>query len=638
MPVKPICFYLPQFHRIPENDQWWGEGFTEWTLVQRARPLFPAHRQPRVPQQELGYYDLLDPQVRKWQGETARAHGIYGFCYYHYWFNGKRLLERPLEQMLQDGYPNLPFCLCWANEPWSRRWDGSPHEVLQPQEYGGPADWAAHFAYLRPYFRHPNYIKVEGKPVFLIYRIGHLDHANDRLRAWRHLALADGWPGMHFVSVLGWVPDTHVLLPELDGVCEFYPNYLGALDWQFFQLGTLRVQTVEEAWRRILQVPKIHSVQYRGAFASWDNTPRLRDRGVVYIDAPPDKWRAFLSRQIERTSTDAALPEKFLFINAWNEWGEGCYLEPDHHRGMALLGAIREALVLSEKAGSLASTPAHGPGSGPVQHPPSCRQGQDLERTDWLTSRSPHRTRHGRNPLRLPKAVADHRLVRGDVISVLLQQGVRAQRVLELGCGSGDTGRQIKQVLAADWYVGIDKHPETAQYARTNLDLVHIADIEETSPAELGLAEQDFDLLVALDSLGHLYNPWDVLAALVPLLKPGGRVILSVPNTQNIAVLADLAQGKWPYSPDGLLDATQVRFFTWQGIEQLLAGASLSVVHTTMVLQPHMAVTNLQERGNVVNWGKLRIADLSRNEVLQLFCCRYITLAERTSLSLHAVR
>jgi 2-polyprenyl-3-methyl-5-hydroxy-6-metoxy-1,4-benzoquinol methylase len=632
--VKQICFYLPQFHRIPENDRWWGEGFTEWTLVQRAQPLFHGHRQPRAPHEEWGYYNLLDPLVRKRQGETARAHGIYGFCYYHYWFNGKKLLERPVEQMLEDGYPDLPFCLCWANEPWSRRWDGSPHEILQPQEYGGPADWAAHFDYLRRYFLHPNYIKVDGKPVFLIYRIGLLGDANDMLGAWRQQARVHGWPGMHFLSVLGWVPDTRILVQELDGVCEFYPNYLGAFDWQFFHVGRLRVQTVEEAWRRILQVPKIHPVQYRGAFACWDDTPRLGDRGLVYLDAEPQKWREFLSRQMGRTLADRALPEKFLFINAWNEWGEGCYLEPDRDRGMALLEAVRDAQVRTGETTAMAPLSSAGRDGGPAQDPRFCEQGQDSAEADRPSNRLPHRTRHGQNPLQVPKVEHYYRLVRGDVISVLLQQGVQAKRVLELGCGSGDTGRQIKQVLAADWYVGIDKQADAARDARANLDLVHVADMEQTSAGQLGLAEQEFDLLVALDVLEHLYDPWDVLAELAQLLKPGGHAILSVPNTQNIALLADLVQGQWRYTREGLLDATHVRFFTWQGIEQLLAGAGLALVHMTMVLLPTIEAKDLKERGNVVNWGKLRIADLSKQEVLQLFSYQYITLAKRGGPSL----
>src|SRR5262249_20495976 len=174
MEIKPLCFYLPQFHRIPENDRWWGEGFTEWTLVRQAKPLFAGHPQPNVPTDELGYYDLLNPRVRQRQGELAAEHGIHGFCYYHYWFRGKKLLETPLELMLSDGYPAVPFCLCWANEPWSRRWHGKDQDVLQPQEYGEPADWSIHFDYLNTYFRDDRYIKVDGNPLFLIYRIGHV--------------------------------------------------------------------------------------------------------------------------------------------------------------------------------------------------------------------------------------------------------------------------------------------------------------------------------------------------------------------------------------------------------------------------------------------------------------------------------
>jgi hypothetical protein len=385
MAVKPICFHLPQFHRIPENDRWWGEGFTEWTLVRQAQPLFPEHHQPNRPHPEIGYYNLLDPQVRKKQGELARDHGVFGFCYYHYWFEGKKLLERPLELMLQDGYPDIPFCLNWANETWSRRWYGTANTVLQPQEYGDESDWREHFAYLCRFFRHPNYIKVHGNPVFLIYRIGHSHVLGDMLRLWRREAVAAGLPGMYFVSVLGGSPDSCLVLHEIDAVCEFFPPYL----WSLGVTGAARqgmiVQTVEEAWRAILQVCKVHPVQYRGAFHSWDNTPRRpQGQGVLYLNATPKAYEAFLDEQIRRVVDDVDLPESFLFVNAWNEWGEGACLEPDEHWGRGYLEAFRSAVNRSAAEPRSRRAPGRTPR---ILWP--CRSRRitsDLRGTTWLSS------------------------------------------------------------------------------------------------------------------------------------------------------------------------------------------------------------------------------------------------------------
>src|SRR5688572_19281779 len=180
---KILAFHLPQFHRIPENDQWWGEGFTEWTNVRKAKPLYRGHYQPRIPA-AANYYDLLDPQTQDWQAQIARAHGIYGFCYYHYWFDGKRLLERPVEQLLARSAPDFPFCLAWANEPWTRAWDGGDRQVLMPQTYGGPEDWRRHIDCLLQAFRDPRYIRVYDKPMLLIYRTSSIRELQPMLNLW----------------------------------------------------------------------------------------------------------------------------------------------------------------------------------------------------------------------------------------------------------------------------------------------------------------------------------------------------------------------------------------------------------------------------------------------------------------------
>lgn len=605
MSVKTICFYLPQFHRVPENDAWWGEGFTEWTLVRRAQPLFPNHAQPRVPADELGYYDVLDPAVRRKQGELAREHGIYGFCYYHYWFeDGKKLLERPLERMLDDGYPDLPFCFNWANEPWTRSWTGGDHDVLMPQSYGEERDWIAHFEYLLPFFKHRNYITVDGKPVFLIYRIGHIPVVRDMLRVWRERAVAAGFPGLHVVAVSGVRNDSRSPLDVVDAVCEFVPPYLWSSGDLGLMLDEATVFTMADAWDKILSLSKIHPVQYRGAFAGWDNAARrARGRAVIHLQDTPDAFRRFLEKQMRRVLADAEVPDKFLFVNAWNEWSEGAYLEPDTTHGRQWLEAVRDATAASVLPAPAAEVPL------PVE-----------------TGRRPRS--HASNPLAIAPPTNYLRLRRDDIGRVLLQLGLRADRVLEIGCAGGVAGRQIKAIVGAREYVGIDASPDAIRLAEHNLDRAILADLERPFD-ELGLEDGSFDLLVALDVLEHLYDPWEVLAGSVRMLRPGGQAVFSLPNVQHVSVMQGLSRGRWDYDSSGLLDATHIRFFTLDGLNKLLTGAGLEIVDTKAIVDPPGELAKLSDTGNTLQRGNLTISDLTRDQAVRFLTMQYVLIARR---------
>lgn len=346
-PVRVVAFYLPQFHPIPENDEWWGEGFTEWTNVKPAQPQFVGHHQPHVPD-ELGYYDLRDVAVQRRQVELAKLYGIEGFCFYFYWFGGKRLLEKPLENWLADRSLNLPFCLCWANENWSRRWDGLDHEILIAQDHS-PEDDLGFIAEGAPYLRDPRYIRIDGKPLLLVYRPSLLPAAGETVQRWRKWCRENGI-GEIF---LAYTQSFETVAPEhygFDAAVEFPPNRSAppivthlvtplnedfdstVYDWSVFP-------------ERSKNYPPRDYKLFRSVCPGWDNTARRRHGGGVFINNTPELYREWLENAIDDTIAHVEEPsERLIFVNAWNEWAEGAHLEPDATNGFAYLKATRDAL------------------------------------------------------------------------------------------------------------------------------------------------------------------------------------------------------------------------------------------------------------------------------------------------------
>jgi lipopolysaccharide biosynthesis protein len=338
--LKVVAFFLPQFYVTPENDRWWGKGFTEWTLVQKAHPLFPGHIQPRQPATDLGFYDLREPGVLAYQIELARTFGITGFCFYHYWFNGKLLLDEPLKIWLSNRALNFPFCLAWANEPWTRSWDGLEQDVLQPQQYGGRESWVKHFKYLLPFLTDRRAIRIDGRPILLIYRAGHIPFLAQMIDTWREEANAAKTPYPFIVAMLTKFKERlKESLEIVDGICEYAP--FAAYDPN--GAPSSLTYSYDIAWEQALGLEKLHRSHFKGAFVSWDNTPRRGRRGRVFWEATPEKYKLYLERQLLRVLQERE-QNRILFINAWNEWSEGCHLEPDIVHGARFLKSTRAAI------------------------------------------------------------------------------------------------------------------------------------------------------------------------------------------------------------------------------------------------------------------------------------------------------
>jgi lipopolysaccharide biosynthesis protein len=363
MVFKLIAFHLPQYHPIPENDEWWGEGFTEWRNVALATPLFRNHYQPHFPA-DLGYYDMRLPEVRRQQADLARQYGIHGFCYYHYWFTGKQLLERPIAEIHSSGEPDFPFCLCWANENWTRRWDGQDQEVLIGQHYS-LADDEAHLHALIPYFKDSRYIQIDNKPLFLVYHTSRLPDPLATTALWRHVAQQQGLHGLYLVKVESFPSDRN-RHPELDGfdaALDFQPDWgflpqplQPPLHWKLLnKLGlarphpfrTNRVFSYPDVIASMLARQPAPYPRFPCVSPAWDNSARRRHGGAtIFHGSTPDSYNHWLSSVLADQQTLDKLPEPIVFINAWNEWAEGNHLEPDQRFKHEYLVATAKSLGL----------------------------------------------------------------------------------------------------------------------------------------------------------------------------------------------------------------------------------------------------------------------------------------------------
>jgi hypothetical protein len=358
--MKIIAFHLPQFHTIPENDMWWGTGFTEWTNTKKAEPLFDRHHQPREPLND-NYYNLLDESAREWQANLAQSYGIYGFCYYHYWFTGKKLLEKPLENILELGSPQFPFCLCWANHSWTRTWDGKDREILIEQKYGNENDWELHFNYLLQYFSDERYIRIDDKPLFVIFNPVSIPRCDEMLSFWNEMALGKGFKGIYFLEMLTSHKNTKDS-KIFDGQIEFEPLYTIRHGIPFMKAVQRPINRVMQnlvslisskyvrnfyntldydyVWQKIIGRKIKNKKTYLGAFVDWDNTARRGSKSFFIQGTTPDKFKQYLAVQARRSKD--LLNKDIIFLNAWNEWAEGCYLEPDKKNEFQYLEAIRE--------------------------------------------------------------------------------------------------------------------------------------------------------------------------------------------------------------------------------------------------------------------------------------------------------
>ena len=383
MKARVIAYYLPQFHPIPENDEAWGKGFTEWTNVAKAKPLFRGHYQPRIPA-DLGFYDLRLPEVREQQAQLAREAGIEGFCYYHYWFGGKQLLQRPFEEVLQSGKPDYPFCLCWANHEWTTKtWQSKgDSRVIAEMCYLGDEDYAAHFQTVLPAFRDHRYITVDGKPVFVIYDPYKFADVPHFIAFWQKLAREAGLPGIHFVAQMNTTSTIRRsadgtlerVLPNLESSADVYNHILalgfdainsyGRMRAEMLYMGKYRKiisRFVRERFSHLpalkLNYPKVVAHffvpedkwenVYPTIIPQWDRSPRVGKADGIYVNATPEHFQRHIEQalQVVQHKQDE---HRILFMKSWNEWGEGNYVEPDLKYGHGYLQALRHSLLIGE--------------------------------------------------------------------------------------------------------------------------------------------------------------------------------------------------------------------------------------------------------------------------------------------------
>lgn len=351
--IRAIAYYLPQFYPYKENNEWWGEGFTEWTNVGKAKPLFKGHYQPRVPK-DLGYYDLRLPEIREAQAEMAKEYGIEGFCYWHYWFgNGKRLLDRVFNEVLETGKPDFPFCLGWANETWSGVWHGLDKKILMEQTYPGLKDYEEHFHKVLPAFLDKRYLKIDGKPIFLVYQPLSLPD-NLFLKTWQNLAIKNGLKGIHFIGHTNYIEKREEILSM--GFDSININRLGEVARKGRSIFTklmhktilrtfakVNVFSYEDAIPFFSGPEDKNTDTHPSIFPNWDHSPRSNGRRLILHNSTPELFRKHIKNVIDLVN-HKPMEHRIVFVKSWNEWGEGNYMEPDLKFGKAYLEVFKQEI------------------------------------------------------------------------------------------------------------------------------------------------------------------------------------------------------------------------------------------------------------------------------------------------------
>ena len=365
-----IAFYLPQFYAFPENDKWWGKGFTEWTNVRKSKPLFKNHYQPTIPLNK-NYYCLEDISVMKWQVELAKEYGVTGFCFYHYWFGKSRvLMEKPIENYRSHSEIDFPYCLCWANHNWSRTWVGGDKDILMDMYYGSEEEWEKHFNYLMTFFKDSRYIKIDDKPVLVIYQPHSIDCFKEMIDYFQVRAKEEGLKGITVVSQLMFEKVSSDVEDRVDYKIRYEPNhslhrvynnlfetakhspalFLNICNYRFRglikkitngKICNCRYYNYNLFWEYILRLPINDKKCIVGGFVNFDATPRRHDRALIFRGATPERFGGYMKRLVEKTRRFSN--KQIIFLSAWNEWGEGMYLEPDEKNQYGFLEGVKEA-------------------------------------------------------------------------------------------------------------------------------------------------------------------------------------------------------------------------------------------------------------------------------------------------------
>lgn len=369
--MKIIPVYLPQFHTIPENDEWWGKGFTEWVNVKNGEPLFEGHNQPRIPLNR-NYYDLSEVETLKWQCKIAKEHGIYGFCMYHYWFNGHLLLEKPMEMLLAHPEININYCISWANHDWTDAWKATDRrpKTLIAHNFDDEQDWVEHFNYMLPFLKDPRYINENNKPYMIIYVPNLIGKLDKMLDVWTQMAKENGFDGLTYIYQAAMACfDKGWNRTKFDYGMQFHPGYVreyrnvNRINAMWFVTKHLkpiqklvhkikdgivnkdphvRCQSYDKTWMEILNLRPYDKKTIPSAFVDWDNTARMKQRGLVYTGANPETFKKYFKQLV--INTRKYYHQDKIFVFAWNEWAEGGYLEPDEKYGYGYLNAIYDSL------------------------------------------------------------------------------------------------------------------------------------------------------------------------------------------------------------------------------------------------------------------------------------------------------